>query len=49
MFAVIVIAVVAVGAVIYAGGSHTMHGFGHDMKNTGQRIEHPHDNNNGNY
>lgn len=39
MFAIIVLAVVAVGAIVYTGGGHAVDGFGHDMKKTGDRIE----------
>jgi predicted small secreted protein len=37
--ALIIIAAVAVGAVVATGGGHTLHGFGHDMENTGDKIE----------
>jgi len=36
---VIILAVVVVGAVVYAGDGHTVDGFGHDMKKTGDKIE----------
>jgi predicted small secreted protein len=37
--AIVIVAAVAVGAVIATGGGHTLHGFGHDMQNTGNKIE----------
>ena len=36
---IFVIALVAIGAIVYFGGGNTVDGFGQDMERTGSKIE----------
>lgn len=35
----IVAALIVVGVIAYAGGGNTVTGFGHDVENTGEKIQ----------